>query len=334
MATHTLVFRNDRSGPANALQVIFAPRRGSLALRRIEPSSPQFLLEGRTLQAYFDKPLAPGKTVKLELEVDGIEPRPLAPTFLLASPSEWQRHQADVSGLSYGKREASREAIHEWREARAKAGPFSEFKHFFNAFDDATWEADPEFVLQRKLQAMLRARRRGNAQELRERRAAITVEELRPVSAGLKKSLRPLPLHKDLQPLSDAFERFARGELSMVEGDEAPGELDDFKGLACQPDSPLYFLLAELADACLEHGVEVELWGELRPTLVYTQACFYAAYSDGTLKPMLFGAMLEGLRPPQQTLPEAELRARRRAVLASRELDVLWRANLNTYLRF
>lgn len=159
------------------------------------------------------------------------------------------------------------------------------------------------------------------------------------------------PLHEslDLEGIKDAFTWFAAGRLMMV-GEHAPPsnvpgidpvrfphQFEEFMTVACQPDSGMFLLFAELAHAAFSRGIEEDLWWALLPALVHAQFVFLGTYSPGS------GALLSDYRPkarPDLSGPDVhELRRQRQeferalaAIPSEHLLFQLWRDNLTNAL--
>jgi len=159
----------------------------------------------------------------------------------------------------------------------------------------------------------------------------------------------PLVQALDLEGIKDAFTWFAGGRLMMFDAAAPPSrvpgidparfphQVDEFMTVACQPDSGLFLLFAELAHAAFSRGIDEDLWWALLPAQVHAQFVFLSTYSPGG------GALLSDYVPKARPDPSApdvlELRRQRRdferslSVLASEHLLFeLWRNNLTNAL--
>lgn len=154
----------------------------------------------------------------------------------------------------------------------------------------------------------------------------------------------PLVDRLDLEGIKDAFTWFAAGGLRMVGSSAPPSQcpgidpqtrphqFEEFMVLACQPDSGMFLLFAELAQACSMRGIGEDLWRALLPAQVHAIWTFLGRYAPGS------GALLSDFGPklvPDQDAPDlAALRAERQlfegivAAAPEQELYTLWKKYL------
>ncbi len=217
-----------------------------------------------------------------------------------------------------------------WRELRAGA---SHDKGFFNDLDRETWPDDtsvwspipftdgsgivPDAVRSAALDDLLRILQVG----LRKRQlstgtpaspyTALTGMDLQKLKAISAISVHCWNKHFSTQPpaVRLAFLRFATGYSMLLDGTDLPEpdpQILDWKSQACQPDSGFYFLFAELADLCIQSGVDAASWNLLFAALVHSQDLFWQCYRESTLK-ISFSAPVQKVAPFTPAVSEVSL---------------------------
>jgi len=298
--------------PANALQLVFAQRRGPLEIVGTRPKARRIALEGRTLLIVFQQPAQAGYGVSMNLSIDGEAVRIVDRQQQLLSEDRLADEEAEPKALGFTPVETPTSQIFQWRDTRTVGSEFALEKRFFNEMDRRTWDTDPDQdeVLQ-QLDLMFAKR---HANDL-------------PAAAALELGVDPVKLLKfsnvfrdciqavfgdpatHVFEVEDAFERFARGELSLLDGTDSPTDMAfvEYKARACQPDSVLYMYFAELASACIRKNIAGVPWLDLLPALVHTQLAFAETYCGPGGNPIPKGELLGGKWPPAVPKPSDEI---------------------------
>ena len=321
-------------GPGGAprkLGLVFASQRGSIGFSRLvqpgkEGGKASFLSK-RCMEIRWEPEEAPAPGTRLTIELEYAGERPVVLDASL--------HESPTAEL---RREDPSEHIFAWRRTREKA-PHKKHKRFFNQLDETLWPDDhPEHEELRQLLEDSQWKRRDGLDPYDGLVLSATLAAtLRAVSEAFQAAFElyrsPTTGKLDLLSIEDAFDRFARAELSLLEPADAtaagPVALTEM-GKACQPDSTFFFLFAELAGLCVHAGVHREVWEKLLPALVYVFRPFHDTY--GVSNP---ADEAGGLLPPDAPVKQTELRARRAAFkqdLRAMTLPVVWENYLKEYL--
>lgn len=214
--------------------------------------------------------------------------------------------------------------LEEWRTAATQSLPeHRTAREFFNALDSKTavWSEDLDNV--KALLVGLFEKRWGGANDptASSSPSPLLLTQFQTTAQLFTDLFDPF---KDIDELRDAFDLFARGELSLL-GSAVPVPKLGLQPVdvqhACQPDSVWHYLYAEFAQVCIQHGIasigkfpSPQVWQDLLPTLVHSHKLFCKAYGDAAWK---FDARLAttGIDAPGQ--PLAVIRADRVAALTA-----------------
>jgi hypothetical protein len=314
-----------------ALGIVFASQRGSMSFKGLAsggraPRGKVAFLSRRFMEIRWeadDAPLA-GTRVTVELDYAGEKPLVLAV------------EQKDDPAAEL-RREDPKEALFAWRRAREK-NPHKKHKQLFNRLDEALWpdDHDEHDELRQLLEDCLWRRKDGLDPYAGVQLGAGLLATLRAVSAEFMAAFEAYRSPKTgrlaYASIEDAFDRFARAELSLLEpGDvDAAGPLAQAeKAKACQPDSTYFFLFAELAALCIHEGVQRDVWERLLPTLVYALNQFHETYRVTHPGEPVIG------RLPPPSVKHSELRAQRarfKKEVPAMGLESIWTNYLREFL--
>jgi len=210
------------------------------------------------------------------------------------------------------------ETLEEWRKAvTAAVSDHRRAREFFNELDERTlaWSEARD-----DLQALLSAYYTSRWNLVDDPTAASTPVKgiLDTLTDTAQMFTELFEAFANIEEIRDAFDLFARGELSLL-GSAIPlpsGVSAEDAGHACQPDSTLHYLYAELAQAIVHHGITTTgayafhapaVWSQLLPTLVHSHRLFCKAY--GVAGKYDHRNATTGIHAPGETL--AQVRADR-----------------------
>jgi len=179
--------------------------------------------------------------------------------------------------------------LEEWRrKATAAESDHCLARDFFNELDERTlaWSEERD-NLQELLSAYYSSRWKGVDDPLSSSTPGQEILDTLTDTAQMFTEL--FERFANVEEIRDAFDLFARGELSLLgSGVALPSGVNaEDAAHACQPDSTLHYLYAELAQAILHHGITTTggykfpspgVWNELLPTLVHSHRLFCEAY--------------------------------------------------------
>ena len=324
-----LRFVNREATPYNALQVVFAVRRGPLRLLAIEPPqtrdgersiSPERvqIVENRAIRVFWPKSIAPGRDPVLPVQAPGEGLRVASAEFQETPTPTF----ADEGAAAFTAQPTTYADIFAWRDANVQP-PYQDHKRFFNLLDRETLAEDPTVW---KLNLTSAAPRAEALQELlpylqsgfaKRRTESANVdpyvglpapvdlkEKLKVVSEIFQKGFEaffPGTPGLDLEGIKDAFNLFPKGELMLLTDaivqTADPVDVIEYMSGACQPNSGNFFLFAELADRCVAHNVHAAVWSSLLRALVHSQSVFAKAYNPNGFpwKSSQFGPKLQPL---------------------------------------
>lgn len=229
-----------------------------------------------------------------------------------------------------------------WRDRRARdSKDWPRAKLFFNLLDyQAPFSDARVYGLTRRCKIRLKSRIDGTPPEYEP--TELGRRNVRHFSGMILAGLRtffPLPgeLGFDLQEVEVAFDRFAAGELWMVDG-TAPAT--PARQQACMPNSAFYLLLPEFGEMCVHAEVDREEWKALMPALVHTCEVFCKSFvgaprsADGRLS--AYGPVVrrEWKEPRPRGNVQADLVAFRNASgpYGEAPFAAKWRSILTTHM--
>lgn len=227
-----------------------------------------------------------------------------------------------------------------WRSQKANNGLYTAAKLYFNLVDRyAPMQSAEVDGLAKKCQLRLNDRR-GTVDPpfspTRPQQPALQYFS-RLLLDGLVQYMPGTTHGFDLAQAEEAFERFAAGELSLVD-DEAC--YDEAQRQACQPNSTYFFLFAEFADMCIKANIGRDAWTDLLPSLVHSAEVFceyYRTSSGGAVLSVYETAYLRDVPPKtHRTSPEiaSALSAFKQANPTSIDLRRSWQGTVNSRLDF
>lgn len=183
--------------------------------------------------------------------------------------------------------------LEDWRKAATLAAlDHHKARAFFNALDSKTavWSEDLDNV-KALLQGLFEKRWGGaNDPTASSSPSPLLLTQFQTTAQLFTDLFAPFT---DIEEIRDAFDLFARGELSLL-GSTVPvpaGVQAVDVEHACQPDSVFHYLYAEFAQVCVQHGIvsvgtfpSPQVWQDLLPTLVHSHKLFCKAYGDAAGK--------------------------------------------------
>jgi hypothetical protein len=313
---HTFPFQVDVSPGSSGLQILFALRRGSITFVASHPPAEAHRFEGlRRLVLAWAEPLPAGTPVFVRIQAEG--------EVATVVGSQWTTLPGLIRALLGLPPLPPLKRLHEllsrffttaptpaqdillWRDTRATA-PFLEDKVFFNKMERETWVDDPSVWTpivgvsdtQRSSALGSTGALQLVANGLRARQSGSTAtspydggvsgkarDDLRVVSKLMEWCASAITGDKRL-----SFLRFATGHLALLQAADLPAptaEILDWKGKAGQPDTGFHFYFAELADLCLQSGVDQPFWEPLYPALVHSLSRFWECYGPAGSKIVL-----------------------------------------------
>lgn len=308
------LFLPRRKPETNAFRIVLARRHGSLEILRTDPPADLVDRDDRTVTIVLSR-TAPEGGIALQFEATGEAPRIVRVEERRFPPADSFSALPPPDALGFTTTQTPVEEIFAWRDSRA-TGEFAREKRFFNALDRATWVQDDDYkeVLGLIDRAFSR-RHAGDSAGARAVEQAADKSKLQRFSDVFCACIQAEfgDPHQHLREVEDCFDRFAGGELSMLDSSDTPGDpaFGEYRALACQPDSIYYLYFAEFASLCVAKDVQGVPWAELLPCLVQTQETFHRAYAGPGGDAILAGEVLGGRWPPTSSRsPDALHRAR------------------------
>jgi hypothetical protein len=307
-----------RKPGTNALRLVLAERRGPLNLRCKHKKHHRTTHHGRTSEILLGAPASTGDVVTLEMETDGEAVRVVQVEERSLDPALFPAAGTTPAALAFTATETPMAAIFQWRAGRV-GGPFAREQQFFNDMEERTWAPNPHHDVVLALLAEMFARRHADdlaaVTTLEESANAAQLKTFSDLLTGCMRTRFGEPLDH-VTEIEDAFDRFARGDLSLLDDTDSIADpaFQEYKARACQPDSAYYVYFAEFASACIRKQVDEALWTELLPALVHTQEAFFEAYRGPGGDPIPLGLPLGGRwRPGEELLTSTADMRRARA---------------------
>lgn len=298
----------------NAFRIVLARRHGSLEILGTDPPALLVHRDDRTVTIVLSGD-APDDGIALHVEATGEAPRIVRVEERRIEPADTSLMLARPSALPFTTTQTPVEDIFAWRAARA-TGAFAREKRFFNALDRATWVQDGDYVeVQGLIDLAFSRRHAGDSAGARAVELTADRSKVQRFSDVFRDCIQAEfgDPHQHLLEVEDCFDRFARGELSMLDSSDLPSDpaFGEYRALACQPDSIFHLYFAEFAGLCATQGVTGVPWRDLLPCLVQSQEAFHQAYAGPGGDPILPGDVLGGRWPPASPqFPDVLHRAR------------------------
>lgn len=328
-----------RKKGTNALQVVIAERRGPLRVRCKHKKHRRVAQAGRSRVIVLDDRASPGDVVPLELETDGEDVRVVSVEERSLSDGEIHDPTATPQALGFTALETSVAAMFQWRDGRV-GGDFAREQRFFNDMERQTWTSTSgQDAVLALLAAIFAKRHAGDLVAVAALEQSADVNQLTAISNLLKGCMQTHfgdPMAHLLE-IEDAFDRFARGDLSLLDGTDSITDpaFQEYKARACQPDSAYYMYFAEFASVCFRKGVDAPLWQALLPALVQTQEIFFEAYKGPGGDPIPLGLPLGGRWPQDEaSIKSPDDMHRERAQFKAAYLGVLDDVRINYARQF